>query len=489
MEDDMWKNCRMCGKEISAEALKCMYCGASQEEPKREEPVKQPSELLFENAEELQRLEEEGLETEEALREASLRLEEIMQTEQTDEAEETEEDIPADETEEELASDEDAPADDEKIDDEHFNIPEEIADKPEAAAAIAFEKKNIPDSERYTERLRRRSEQKEQQKKQLRKVWISISCVILALALIALIALLPKSSGEKEEEPEASPSISAVISEPTPSPEATVSEMPSETPVKTPLIEDAADLAITIFNPYTELEGLYTGKTVDGIPEGEGSYIVKDDNDEIILSYEGTFSGGEMTGKGSLETGNAAYTGSFEKGLITGEGSLQIDGKLRYIGNFVQGEKNGTGKLYTGTRELIYEGSFKDDRIDETENARLERGRTFAKDCAKLSVTVYNRAKKELETAIGKHIYVRGTVLLLDDEAEAEDIFILYFNGDKNFPIAMRHTYSTAEEQTANKKIIYCYAVIEGKTTITINGKNVTMPLMELVCSSKDALS
>ena len=371
----------------------------------------------------------------------------------------------------------------------HFNIPEEIADKPEAAAAIAFEKKNIPDSERYTERLRRRSEQKEQQKKQMRKVWISISCVILALALIALIALLPKNNTSTEEEPEASPSISAVISEPTPSPEATVSEMPSETPVKTPLIEDAADLAITIFNPYTELEGLYTGKTVDGIPEGEGSYIVKDENDEIILSYEGAFSGGEMTGKGTLQVGNTVYTGHFEKCVITGEASMQQDGKLRYIGSFVQGKKNGTGRLYTGTRELIYEGSFKDDRIDETENARLERGRTFAKDCAKLTITTYNRAKKELETAIGNHIYVRGTVLLLDDEAEAEDIFVLYFNGDKNFPIAMRHTYSTAEEQTGNKKLIYCYAIIEGKTTVKINGKNVTLPLMELVCSSKDALS
>ncbi len=483
----MWKNCRMCGKEISAEALKCMYCGASQEEPKREEPVKQPDELLIENAEELQRLEEESLEAEEALREASLRLEESIQAEMAERSEEAETEEPADEAEEEITEAEEPEGEEETIETEEAEESDD-AEESEETAAIAFEKKNIPDSERYAERLRRRTEQKEQQKKQMQKVWISIGCVALAILIIVLIAVLPKSSGEKEE-PEASPTAAATIAEVEPSPEVTPSAEPTEEPAPTPLIEDAADLAITIFNPYTELEGLYTGKTADGIPEGNGSYIVKDEDGEIILSYEGAFSGGEMTGKGSLEFDGTVYTGSFEKGLITGEASLQQDGKLRYIGSFAEGKKNGMGKLYTGTRELIYEGSFKDDRIDETETARIERGRAFAKSCSKLSVTVYNRAKKELESAIGKHIYVRGTVLLLDEEAEAEDIFVLYFNGDKNFPIAMRHTYSTAEEQTANKKIIYCYAIIEGKTTVKINGKNVTLPLMELVCSSKDTLS
>lgn len=452
----MWKNCINCGEEIPAEAHKCRFCGAVQEEPKaetaaeRSEKPEYPDKILLENIEELHRLEEERQAYEAEIKKAEeeaalLKAEE----EETGEA----------------ASDDDS------------------------TGSLAFAKaspaqEGDPEfTERYEFRTKRREEARTIKQQKSRQLLRSIICVIAALLIVAGIAIFSGKSGKGEMK---LPEESKIAEAPTVSPSAkpTTEPKPTESlPVSTPeqpQVQDVEGLEISIANPYTELPGVYSGKAIGGVPEGEGSYIVKDEKGETLLSYTGVFSGGKISGKGELSFENTVMSGSFENGLLNGNGALKLDEVLRYSGGFVNGKKSGEGKLYTQTRELIYEGSFSEDMIDETEDERNARGKKFADTCNKLSVTVYNRALHGNESAINQPIFVKGNVVLTEEQAE-ESRFVLYFNGDKKFPIVMQHVYSTDEAKVQKKDNISCYAVIVGKTKTVINGKKVECPLMELV--------
>ena len=82
-----------------------------------------------------------------------------------------------------------------------------------------------------------------------------------------------------------------------------------------------------------------------------------------VLKYEGEFQGGLCHGKGKLyyENGVLKYEGEFKEGCRDGQGKLYYEnGVLKYEGEFKEGKPNSKGTLYHENGVLKYEGEFKE---------------------------------------------------------------------------------------------------------------------------------
>ena len=100
---------------------------------------------------------------------------------------------------------------------------------------------------------------------------------------------------------------------------------------------------------------MYSGRLTDGVLEGRGSAY----DEQGLLCYEGSFSGGAYSGSGrSYENGVLVYEGQFREGVYDGAGSLYEEGALVYQGSFSAGEASGLGVSYLDG-EKRYEGSFR----------------------------------------------------------------------------------------------------------------------------------
>ena len=66
---------------------------------------------------------------------------------------------------------------------------------------------------------------------------------------------------------------------------------------------------------------IYTGHIINGIPNGQGTYIFNDGGDK----FEGTFKNGEMNGNGKHIAKFGIYEGNFKDGLKHGEGCYYSD--------------------------------------------------------------------------------------------------------------------------------------------------------------------
>jgi len=131
---------------------------------------------------------------------------------------------------------------------------------------------------------------------------------------------------------------------------------------------------------------VYTGQFKDGKPEGKG--IMKYDD----YTYDGSFKNGLEDGKGMIIYRNGAKENVFYnkgtkvkpdekilaadwKGLegqsdecikgncITGFGTVQFPSGNKYVGNFVNRKKHGSGIFYFSNGDQ-FEGTFKDDLKD-----------------------------------------------------------------------------------------------------------------------------
>ena len=61
---------------------------------------------------------------------------------------------------------------------------------------------------------------------------------------------------------------------------------------------------------------------------------------------------------------NSYYRGEMKNFLRNGKGLLIFANGQRYIGEFKKNKMNGKGTLFSDKGELIWEGEFKDDRLD-----------------------------------------------------------------------------------------------------------------------------
>ena len=132
-----------------------------------------------------------------------------------------------------------------------------------------------------------------------------------------------------------------------------------------------------------EIQGSYTGKLVDGIPEGQGTFVANEDTDRS-WTYTGEFEKGVFSGYGSVENfpitlsvGNwenmsevvfseraGNYTGSLLDGVPNGSGkfsSTNDSGETwTYTGEFREGLFDGSGMCVWAGNKYVQEGLYSD---------------------------------------------------------------------------------------------------------------------------------
>lgn len=105
----------------------------------------------------------------------------------------------------------------------------------------------------------------------------------------------------------------------------------------------------------------YFGAEKDGKPNGQGRLL-----HDGKLFYEGEFKNGVIEGIGKmydLEDRNSYYEGEFKNNRFQGEGKTVYSDGNYYIGPYVDGMREGTGKLLSADGSLIYTGSFRGDAM------------------------------------------------------------------------------------------------------------------------------
>lgn len=100
-------------------------------------------------------------------------------------------------------------------------------------------------------------------------------------------------------------------------------------------------------------EATYTGEVKNGLPNGNGSIVYKNG-----VKHTGTYIDGQFDGKGFMDYADGVtFKGSFTKGLLS-KGFIQYPNGMTYDGHFLNGEFDGLGELkYSET--MMYNGQFK----------------------------------------------------------------------------------------------------------------------------------
>ena len=232
-----------------------------------------------------------------------------------------------------------------------------------------------------------------------------------------------------------------------------------------PIIESLKlDLAI-IIKKYDN--GIYEGGFKDNMKEGLGKFIFKNEeyfigqferdkfNGKGIIFYknnkikfEGEFKKGLKYGKGKeyYPNNKIKYDGNFVNDNYNGEGKLIERNGYSYIGQWIDGKKNGRGVLYY-KENILYEGDFIDDKYDGNGKFFYDNGDYYIgpfKKCLKngYGIIYYKNNNKKYEGDF------------VNDKIEGEGVFHWesgdYFIG--NFKNGKREGYGIEYDKNNNIK-------------------------------------
>ena len=128
-------------------------------------------------------------------------------------------------------------------------------------------------------------------------------------------------------------------------------------------------------------KGIYSGASVDGIPDGKGNFTFYQGDNEV--SFEGTFSKKQITGLGNIKNFKITlkfqendyegiYNGEMTDGKLTGNGTFNYekdDSYLKYDGQWGDGQIVGIGNLDTDSFIVHFpnsdrEGPYKGELLD-----------------------------------------------------------------------------------------------------------------------------
>lgn len=157
-------------------------------------------------------------------------------------------------------------------------------------------------------------------------------------------------------------------------------------------------------------KGSFEGTTVNGIPNGTGTYIVKDNN-KSVFEYEGEWKQGQISGKGKLNyskyvieySDGTVRTGTFEgdvqNGIPQGQGTFTTKNddneEYTYTGTFSNGKFNGSGKkAFKNGKYGVQDGNWKDNDFNPSLVERIQELGTYKDDC---EYELSDEAKKFIE--------------------------------------------------------------------------------------------
>jgi hypothetical protein len=169
-----------------------------------------------------------------------------------------------------------------------------------------------------------------------------------------------------------------------------------------------------LFDP--ELQGLYSGRCVDGLAEG---YAIATGAAE----YRGTFKAGKKDGQGVKTWPNGdRYEGGFvdDKKQGTGKytwGRGPWEGQS-YEGQYLDDRRNGQGTYRWPTGD-VYRGPWKDDRIVGHATPMMLAQRKFRAESVKAVAKVGQKLCRAMPVGIALHEWVRGKVVKVEQDRVA----------------------------------------------------------------------
>lgn len=164
--------------------------------------------------------------------------------------------------------------------------------------------------------------------------------------------------------------------------------------------------------------GVFTGTVnKEGLLSGYGE--IKWGNGNF---YEGEFSSGVYSGKGTLSGINYIYTGYFKNGVFSGEGKLAYSSGALYQGSFENNMLNGQGN-YTDDIGNIFVGTFTNGLLNGQGSLHFANGNVYVgnfKDNIIMGKGIYTfingdryigNFKDGLFDGDGKYIYSNGKII------------------------------------------------------------------------------
>ena len=225
-----------------------------------------------------------------------------------------------------------------------------------------------------------------------------------------------------------------------------------------------------LFNPFTffKLTNLTcTGRTIEVYLEAirkreileldlnEKNNLIYDKENNIITFengqyYIGDWSNGHKNGSGRIyyKNNTIKYEGNFVHDKFEGEGRFNWDNGEYYVGEFKNGLRNGRGKQYYKNNTIKYEGNFLNDKYDGTGTYFAENGEYYIGNWLNGKRHGYgtqyysNKKPKYIGNYVNGKYDGEGRYIFKDGE---------YFIG--NWKNGLRHGKGT--EYDRNNKIIY----------------------------------
>lgn len=229
---------------------------------------------------------------------------------------------------------------------------------------------------------------------------------------------------------------------------------------------EVTDMSYNLKYQDTDYAGTYTGGVQDKLPNGEGVFTF--DDGENTFNYTGTWSAGNMSGKGKLTA---------SKFLIK---FTDVDRLGHFEGEVMEGVPEGKGTFSATTDEGIkysYNGNFKNGKLNGFGEQRYEENEDFNDKIGTFTDNEFTPTSTELFAYLGenkdskygirsmadaflsahKEIFVNHTSEGLDDLTDPEYRYEVYAKspdkyGDKLLKLSGLHVVQAAEFEMFNYK-------------------------------------
>ncbi len=304
-----------------------------------------------------------------------------------------------------------------------------------------------------------------------------INCAVIVLSVGAYFLFFAQGRTPASMPPVPPAAVDAGTAAPAARPAAEPTPLPSPGEAA----ETVSGKTITVDMDYDSGVGVYTGEVKDGVPHGQGSFVMQKSDNGLSWSYEGEWKNGVIAGEGVKKEGRYTFTGSFKGGLSDGYCKIADDGILRYEGMCRDGALHGEGTLYTRSGTLIFSGMFENDMLVENEADRKRRGEAFKPKCEDMDDLIYDGSMAE-DNMFGYAVKVWGFPLGMGEQASSGTIIIGHF-AEEDYPICLLYRYGTVERKMTRDDWINAWGVVIGLFEYTDrNGKAAVCPLVEVIC-------
>ena len=249
----------------------------------------------------------------------------------------------------------------------------------------------------------------------------------------------------------------------------------------TALAQQVTDADLTLDFHFGIRTGRYTGEVVNGLPNGKGSFISMNEDQEE-WTYTGEWVDGHFEGQGATVWHNTDWReeGRYSSDYLNGEGTKFLGDIVQQQGVFTNGELV-HGRVFDELGNLYFEGDFEDGLRVESPEAQANRLVLFFGEALEYD---YGAVWKDYDRHIGKKVVFAGRVSYVwahDDEPGFQE-FALDVNNNSNEWIDVFGYMAKGESKVVvGDEDVMVFGVLMDKYRWEDNSGNHSAPLVQLI--------